>query len=63
MEGAGVEGYRPEDWEPEETRQLDELVNQLGDVAKQVNLLPSNYSDWPKCIFKTFDSPAAQVWM
>lgn len=30
MEGAGVEGYRPEDWEPEETRQLDELVNQLG---------------------------------
>lgn len=30
MEGAGVEGYRPEEWEPEETRQLDELVNQLG---------------------------------
>ena len=31
MEGAGVEGYRPEDWGPEETRQLDELVNQLGE--------------------------------
>lgn len=31
MEGAGVEGYRPEDWDPEETRQLDELVNQLGE--------------------------------
>lgn len=30
MEGAGVEGYRPADWSPEETRQLDELVNQLG---------------------------------
>lgn len=32
MEGAGVEGYRPEDWDPEETRQLDELVNQLGRI-------------------------------
>lgn len=32
MEGAGVEGYRPEDWDPEETRQLDELVNQLGKI-------------------------------
>lgn len=31
MEGAGVEGYRPEDWKPEETRQLKELVNQLGE--------------------------------
>lgn len=30
MEGAGVEGYRPGDWNPEETRQLDELVKQLG---------------------------------
>lgn len=30
MEGAGVEGYRPADWSPEETRQLDELVKQLG---------------------------------
>lgn len=32
MEGAGVEGYRPEDWGQEETRQLDELVNQLGET-------------------------------
>lgn len=31
MEGAGVEGYRPADWSPEETRQLDELVKQLGE--------------------------------
>lgn len=30
MEGAGVEGYRPTDWNQEETRKLDELVNQLG---------------------------------
>lgn len=30
MEGAGVEGYRPADWSPEETRQLDELVKHLG---------------------------------
>lgn len=35
MEGAGVEGYRPEDWGPEETRQLDELVNQLGESYRQ----------------------------
>lgn len=34
MEGAGVEGYRPGDWNPEETRQLDELVKQLGERPK-----------------------------
>lgn len=57
MEGAGVEGYRPEDWEPEETRQLDELVNQLGDMAAQVNPLPSNCFDWSQCIFRTSAVP------
>lgn len=30
MEKADVEGYRPDDWDHEETRQLDELVNQHG---------------------------------
>ncbi|CAM9175631.1 unnamed protein product [Discosporangium mesarthrocarpum] len=28
MEGAGVEGYHPEDWDPEETTRLEKLVNQ-----------------------------------
>ena len=36
MEGAGVEGYHPEEWDPEETRQLDQLVNQLGDDSEDV---------------------------
>lgn len=36
MEGAGVEGYRPEDWGQEETRKLDELVNQLGETNKTI---------------------------
>lgn len=35
MEAAGVEGYRPADWSPEETRQLDELVNQLGGYSDE----------------------------
>lgn len=39
MEGAGVEGYRPEDWGQEETRQLDELVNQLGET-KTTTVIP-----------------------
>ncbi|CAM9945579.1 unnamed protein product, partial [Scytosiphon promiscuus] len=39
MEGAGVEGYRPGDWNPEETRQLDELVKQL--VAPVTHAWPS----------------------
>ncbi|CAM9649783.1 unnamed protein product [Ectocarpus sp. 12 AP-2014] len=39
MEGAGVEGYRPTDWNQEETRKLDELVNQL--VAPVTHAWPS----------------------
>lgn len=39
MEGAGVEGYRPEDWKPEETRRLDELVNQLGHNRTYQNIV------------------------
>lgn len=42
MECAGVEGYRPEDWDPEETQQLDELVSQLGAHYIAMQIVPGS---------------------